>query len=146
MQISSYYHYLLYKVQCFIRISGTDNLTCEIIYDNFTCENYRFANHSFWTFYIGGKPVVYNTFSIRNKLWYFQAPCIFLYVFLGKSMFFNQTFGRLIMQAPRSLFSISRTKQCSTWQSCKKRSNFLRAKFSKVANLPQNVVKLGFTN
>ena len=31
-------------------------------------------------------------------------------------------------------------------QSCKKRSNFLRAKFSKVANLPQNVVKLGFTN
>ena len=40
----------------------TDNLTCEIIYDNFTRENYRFSNnpnHSFWTFYIGGKPVVY---------------------------------------------------------------------------------------
>ena len=40
--------YLLYKVQCFIRISGTDktdDLTCEIIYDNFTCENYCFSNN-----------------------------------------------------------------------------------------------------
>ena len=40
--------FLLYKVQCFIRISGTDkndNLTCEIIYDNFTRENYRFSNN-----------------------------------------------------------------------------------------------------
>ena len=30
---------LLYKVQCFIGTSGTgktDNLTCEIVYDNFT--------------------------------------------------------------------------------------------------------------
>ena len=39
---------LLYKVQCFIRISGTDNtdnLTCEIIYDNFPCENYHFPNN-----------------------------------------------------------------------------------------------------
>ena len=38
---------LVYKVQCFIRISGTDktdNLTCEIIYDNFTCENDRFSS------------------------------------------------------------------------------------------------------
>jgi hypothetical protein len=26
-----------------IEISSTDNLTCEIIYDNFTCENYRFS-------------------------------------------------------------------------------------------------------
>ena len=27
----------------------TDNLTCEIIYDNFTCENYRFSNnHQSW--------------------------------------------------------------------------------------------------
>jgi hypothetical protein len=36
---------LLYKVWCFIKIASidkTDNLTCEIIYDNFTCENYRF--------------------------------------------------------------------------------------------------------
>ena len=42
------YKALLYKVQCFIRISGTgktDNLTCEIIYDNFTCENNRFSNN-----------------------------------------------------------------------------------------------------
>ena len=42
------YNILLYKVQCFIRISGTDktdNLTCEIIHDNFTCENYRFSNN-----------------------------------------------------------------------------------------------------
>ena len=31
-------------------------------------------------------------------------------------------------------------------QSCKKRSTFLRAKFSKFANLPQNVVKLAFPN
>ena len=59
-----YYVVLFYKVQCFIKISGTDktdNLTCEITYDNFTCENYRFSNihHGFWTFYIGGKPVVY---------------------------------------------------------------------------------------
>ena len=41
-------NHLLYKVQCFIRIMGTDktdNLTCEIIYDNFTCENYRFSNN-----------------------------------------------------------------------------------------------------
>ena len=43
------YSFLLYKVvQCFIRTSGTDrtdNLTCETIYDNFTCENYRFSNN-----------------------------------------------------------------------------------------------------
>ena len=41
---------LLYKVQCFMMILGTDktnNLTCEIIYDNFTCQNYCFSgNHS----------------------------------------------------------------------------------------------------
>ena len=39
------YSFLSYKVWCFIEISDsdkTDNLTCEIIYDNFTCENYRF--------------------------------------------------------------------------------------------------------
>ena len=52
------------KYSAFLRISSTDktdNLTCEIIHDNFTCENYRFSNnthHSFWTFYVGGKPVV----------------------------------------------------------------------------------------
>ena len=42
------FYVLLYKVQCFIRISGTDktdDLTCEIISDNFTCENYRFSNN-----------------------------------------------------------------------------------------------------
>ena len=40
---------LLHKVQCFKRITGTDNLTCEIIYDNFTCENFRFSNnHQSW--------------------------------------------------------------------------------------------------
>ena len=40
------FYYIKYSV--FIRISGTDktdNLTCEIIYDNFTCENYRFSNN-----------------------------------------------------------------------------------------------------
>ena len=34
----------------FIGISDTDktdNLTCEIIYDNFTCENYRFSNNHY---------------------------------------------------------------------------------------------------
>ena len=39
---------LLYKVQCLIRILGTDktdDLTCEIIYDNLTCVNYRFSNN-----------------------------------------------------------------------------------------------------
>ena len=52
-------------MQCFIRISGTDktdNLTCEIIHDNFHVKIIAFqtvTNHSFWTFYIGGKPVVY---------------------------------------------------------------------------------------
>ena len=50
---------LLYKVLYFIGNAGTgrtDNLTCEIIYDNFTCENYRFSNnHTFWIFYIGRK-------------------------------------------------------------------------------------------
>ena len=25
----------------------TDNLTCEIMYDNFTCENYRFSNNHY---------------------------------------------------------------------------------------------------
>jgi hypothetical protein len=42
----NYYFLLLYKVWCFIEIPSTDktdNLTCEIIYDNFTCENYRFS-------------------------------------------------------------------------------------------------------
>ena len=36
-------------MQCFIVISGTDktdDLTCEVIYDNFACENYRFSNRS----------------------------------------------------------------------------------------------------
>ena len=40
------YRYLLYNVCCFTEILSTDktdNLTCEIIYDNFTCENYRFS-------------------------------------------------------------------------------------------------------
>ena len=38
--------FLSHKVECFIGIPGshkTDNLTCETIYDNFTCENYRFS-------------------------------------------------------------------------------------------------------
>ena len=41
-------HVHAHKLQCFIRTLGTDNtdnLTCEIIYDNFTCENYRFSNN-----------------------------------------------------------------------------------------------------
>ena len=40
--------FLLYEVLCFIGISDTDktqNLTCEIIYDNFICEIYRFSNN-----------------------------------------------------------------------------------------------------
>ena len=48
MRLHVVYNYLLYKVQCFIRISGsdkTDNLTCEIIYDDFTCKNCRFSNN-----------------------------------------------------------------------------------------------------
>ena len=51
----------LYKVQCFIGILGTnktDYLTCEILYDNFTCERYHFKkifSHSFWIFYISRK-------------------------------------------------------------------------------------------
>ena len=38
------YQYLLFKVQCFIKISSNDkidNLKCEIM----TCENYRFSNN-----------------------------------------------------------------------------------------------------
>ena len=38
----------LYKVSCFIRISDTYktvNLTREIIYDNFTCDDFRFSNN-----------------------------------------------------------------------------------------------------
>ena len=69
-------------MQCFIWTSGTDktdNLTCEIIYDNLTCENYRFSNnqnHGFWTFYIGGKPVVY---IINRKIdGYLEIPGLFL--------------------------------------------------------------------
>ena len=45
-----HYALLVYKVQCLIGISDTDkndNLTCEIIYDNFTCENYRFSNNHY---------------------------------------------------------------------------------------------------
>ena len=47
---SIFYTLLLYKVYCFIEISSTDksdNLTCEIIHDNLTCENYRFSNIAF---------------------------------------------------------------------------------------------------
>ena len=51
-------HYIKYSA-LIIRISGTDktdNLTCEIDYDNLTCEKYRFSNnhqsYSYWTFYI----------------------------------------------------------------------------------------------
>ena len=83
---------LLYKVQCFKRISGTDttdNLTCKIIYDNFTCENYRFSNitnHSFWTFYIGGKPAVY--IINRKKHGCLEIPDLFLVlnIFLTRSL------------------------------------------------------------
>ena len=55
-------YYIKYSV--FIGISDTDktdNLTCEIIYDNFTCENYRFSNNHhlllmpLWIFYIARK-------------------------------------------------------------------------------------------
>ena len=60
------YDILLYKVQCFIRSSGTDktdNLTCEIFMIISHVKIIAFQtitnNHSFWTFYIGGKPVVY---------------------------------------------------------------------------------------
>ena len=38
----------------------TDNLPYEIIYDNLKIIAFQtITNHSFWTFYIGGKPVVY---------------------------------------------------------------------------------------
>ena len=43
-QVGLLYSSLSYKVQCFIEISGTDktdNLSREIIYDNFTYENYH---------------------------------------------------------------------------------------------------------
>ena len=83
---------VLYKVQCFIRISDTnttDNLTCEdtceIIYDNFTCENFAFQTI---TFYIGGKPVVYiinrkihgcleipDLFLVLNMMFLTRSPC-----------------------------------------------------------------------
>ena len=38
--LSTFFLYTLYKVECFIGILGTDKtdfLTCEIMYDNFTC-------------------------------------------------------------------------------------------------------------
>ena len=38
------YFILLYKVECFIELYATDendNLTCEIIYGNFTCDDYH---------------------------------------------------------------------------------------------------------
>ena len=52
----------------------TDNLTCEIIYDNFPCENYRFSNnyHAFlWIFYIARKDCILydkqnNTYVLGN--------------------------------------------------------------------------------
>ena len=99
---------LLYKVQCFIRISGTDetdNLTCEIVYDNFTCENYRFSNNHqselldilYWwktcSLYYKQKNtwVLRNTkfisraehdimFNTRNKSGISAHPCIILYL------------------------------------------------------------------
>ena len=86
----------------------TDNLTaCEIIYDK-TFAFQTITNHSFWTFYIGGEPVVYinkqkntwvlgNTrlisrvehdisyvthimFNTRNKSGISKHPCIILYL------------------------------------------------------------------
>ena len=74
---------VLYKVQCFVRISGTDktyNLTYENIY-------------SFWTFYVGGEPVVYiinrkihgcleipDLFLVLSMIFLTRShPCIILY-------------------------------------------------------------------
>ena len=53
---------LFYKVYCFIEISSTDktdNLTCEIIYDNFICENYRFSIIAFLQKFIAFQRLVF---------------------------------------------------------------------------------------
>ena len=56
---SAKYNILLYKVQCFIGISGTDktdNLTCEVIYQTISHAKFiafqTIINQSFWIFYI----------------------------------------------------------------------------------------------
>ena len=69
-------YFLSYKVQCFIGISDTDKtdgLTCEIIYDNFTSENYRFLNnHQSWLL---ERTVVY---IINRKIHgYLEIPDLF---------------------------------------------------------------------
>ena len=84
-----------------------DNLACEIIYTHVNIIAFQtITNHSFWTFHIGGKPVVYiinrvlynslynkhgcletpdlflvlNLFNTRNKSGISAIPCIILYL------------------------------------------------------------------
>jgi hypothetical protein len=67
----------------------SDNLTCEIIHDNLTCENYRFsiialliiAFHRLYMFctYHWTVHIMFNT---RNKSGISKHPCIILYVYI----------------------------------------------------------------
>ena len=76
----------------YIMISGTDNITCEIIYDNFHVKIIAFqtiTNHSFWTFYIGGKPVVYIINRKIHAHGCLEIPDLFLVlnmIFLTRSL------------------------------------------------------------
>ena len=64
----------------------------------------------------------------------------------SSAQFAQATHSMQIAELFAQIANASRQIGSASGQSCKKRSNFLRAKFSMVANLPQNVVKLGFTN
>ena len=95
-------------------ISGTDktdDLTCEIIYDNFTCENYRFStNHSFWTFYVGEKPVVY---IINRKIHgCLEIPDLFLVLNMIYLYMFSTREINLVFPSTHVLFSTP-AKICS---------------------------------
>ena len=60
-------YYIKYSAYRVSSTDKSDNLTCEIIYDNFTCKNICFfkflINHRFCIFYIGRKDC-----SLCNKL------------------------------------------------------------------------------
>ena len=46
LQLNNKFYYIKYSaLKRVLGTDKTDNLTCEIIFDNFTCENYHFSNN-----------------------------------------------------------------------------------------------------
>ena len=75
------YFYLLYKVQCFIKISALIKLIISHVRLFMVISHLKIiafqtiTNHSFWTFYIGGKPIIYISRKIHRCL---EIPDLFL--------------------------------------------------------------------